>query len=178
MRLTVAMVLAMMGIVASANWLVQYPVNDWLTWGALTYPVSYFVTDLTNRIKGPASARKVVWSGFALAVVVSAFLAGPRIALASGAAFLVSQMLDIRVFDRLRRRAWWQPPLFSSVIGSAVDTALFFALAFYSTDMPWVTLAVGDYGVKLAIALLMLAPWWLALRGPRSAGRVFLSRFW
>lgn len=164
MRLTIFMVLAMMVIVASANWLVQYPINDWLTWGALTYPISYFVTDLTNRIKGPAAARKVVWSGFALAVVASAFLAGPRIALASGSAFLVSQMLDIRVFDRLRERAWWQPPLFSSAVGSAVDTALFFALAFYATGMPWVTLAVGDYGVKLAIALLMLAPWWLAVR--------------
>lgn len=170
MRLTVLMALAMMVIVASANWLVQYPVNDWLTWGALTYPVSYFVTDLTNRIEGPAAARKVVWSGFALAVLISVFLAGPRIALASGTAFVVSQMLDIRVFDRLRARGWWQPPLFSSVIGSAVDTLLFFALAFYATGMPWVTLAIGDYGVKLAVALLMLAPWWFALRR-RSAPR-------
>lgn len=174
MRLNAAMVVAMMLIVASANWLVQYPINDWLTWGALTYPVSYFITDLTNRIKGPAAARKVVWFGFALAVVLSAFVAGPRIALASGSAFLVSQMLDIRVFDRLRRRAWWQPPLFSSAVGSAVDTALFFALAFYATGMPWVTLAIGDYAVKLAIALLMLAPWWFALRrrgaGDRTSG--------
>ncbi|HKL53837.1 MAG TPA: queuosine precursor transporter [Wenzhouxiangellaceae bacterium] len=169
MRLTVTMVLAMMVIVASANWLVQYPINNWLTWGALTYPVSYFITDLTNRFKGPVMARKVVWFGFALAVVVSAFLAGPRIALASGTAFLVSQMLDIKVFDRLRRRAWWQPPLFSSVVGSAVDTALFFALAFYATGMPWVTLAIGDYGVKLVIAMLMLAPWWFALRA-RAGG--------
>lgn len=168
MRLTVAMVLAMMVIVASANWLVQFPINNWLTWGALTYPVSYFVTDLTNRLKGPRAARKVVWFGFALAVAVSAFLAGPRIALASGTAFLVSQMLDIKVFDRLRRRAWWQPPLFSSAVGSALDTVLFFALAFYATGMPWVTLAIGDYGVKLVIALLLLAPWWLALRGRRE----------
>ncbi|MGK7297131.1 MAG: queuosine precursor transporter [Candidatus Wenzhouxiangella sp. M2_3B_020] len=164
MPVTPWMVLAMMVIVASANYLVQFPVNDWLTWGALTYPVSYFVTDLTNRLRGPRSARRVVWTGFALAVVVSVALAGPRIALASGTAFLVSQMLDIRVFDRLRRRGWWQPPLFSSAVGSAVDTVLFFALAFYGTGMPWVTLAVGDYGVKLAIALLMLAPWWLAVR--------------
>ena len=144
------------------------PWDDWLTWGALTYPVSYFITDLTNRIKGPDTARKVVWFGFALAVAVSAFLAGPLIALASGTAFLVSQMLDIKVFDRLRRRAWWQPPLFSSAVGSAVDTLLFFALAFYATGMPWVTLAIGDYGVKLAIALLMLAPWWFALRRGRD----------
>jgi hypothetical protein len=164
---TALMVLAMIAIVASANFLVQFPVNDWLTWGALTYPVSYFVTDLTNRLRGPREARRVVWVGFALAVVVSAFVATPRIALASGTAFLVSQMLDIVVFDRLRRRAWWQPPLFSSAVGSAVDTALFFALAFYATGMPWVTLAIGDYGVKLAIALVMLAPWWLALRARR-----------
>jgi len=168
MRLTAMLVLAMMVIVASANWLVQYPINDWLTWGALTYPLSYFVTDLMNRLKGPAQARKVVWVGFALAVAASAFLATPRIALASGTAFLVSQMLDIKVFDRLRRRAWWQPPLFSSAVGSAVDTVLFFALAFYATGMPWVTLAIGDYGVKLAISLLMLAPWWFALRRGRN----------
>jgi hypothetical protein len=164
MPLTFILVLAMIAIVASANFLVQFPVNDWLTWGALTYPVSYFITDLANRLRGPAEARRVVWAGFALAVAVSVFLATPRIALASGVAFLVSQMLDIVVFDRLRRRAWWQPPLFSSAIGSAVDTALFFALAFYATGMPWVTLAIGDYGVKLGIALAMLGPWWLAVR--------------
>ncbi len=167
MTVTALMVLAMIAIVASANFLVQFPLNDWLTWGALTYPVSYFVTDLTNRLRGPREARRVVWVGFALAVVVSAFVATPRIALASGTAFLVSQMLDIVVFDRLRRRAWWQPPLFSSAVGSAVDTALFFALAFYATGMPWVTLAIGDYGVKLGIALVMLMPWWLALRARR-----------
>lgn len=164
MKLMLGMVAAMMLIVASANVLVQYPVNDWLTWGALTYPISYFVTDLTNRLRGPTAARRVVWAGFALAVLLSAVLATPRIALASGTAFLVSQLLDVAVFDRLRGRAWWQPPLFSSVVGSAVDTALFFALAFAGTAMPWVTLAVGDYGVKVAIAVVMLAPWWWVAR--------------
>lgn len=163
------MVLAMIVIVASANYLVQFPINDWLTWGALTYPISYFVTDATNRLNGPRDARRVVWVGFALAVVVSVWLATPRIALASGTAFLVSQLLDIQVFDRLRRARWWQPPLFSSVIGSAVDTLLFFSLAFYATGVPWVTLAIGDYGVKVAIALLMLAPWWLVIRNRSSA---------
>jgi len=172
MRLIVFLTLAMMAIVASANVLVQYPVNDWLTWGALTYPISYFVTDLANRLRGPHAARRVVWAGFALAVVLSAWLATPRIALASGAAFLASQMLDVSVFDRLRGRAWWQPPLFSSVIGSALDTALFFALAFAGTTMPWVTLAIGDYGVKVAIALAMLAPWWwVAARTRRDRSR-------
>jgi len=169
-NLTTMMIVAMMLIVASANYLVQFPVSAWLTWGAITYPVSYFVTDLTNRLRGPAPARRVVWYGFALAVLVSVWLAGLRIALASGTAFLVSQMLDIRVFDRLRGRGWWQPPLFSSAVGSALDTVLFFALAFYGTGMPWVTLAIGDYGVKLAIALLMLAPWW-ALARARSEPR-------
>ncbi len=169
------MVLAMMVIVASANYLVQFPINDWLTWGAITYPLSYFVTDLSNRLRGPIVARRVVWTGFALAVLVSAWLAGPRIALASGTAFLLSQLLDIRVFDRLRDRlndrGWWQPPLFSSVIGSALDTALFFALAFYGTGMPWVTLAIGDYGVKLGVAVAMLAPWWWLRRIPAEPGR-------
>ena len=163
-----AMVLAMIVIVASANYLVQFPINDWLTWGALTYPISYFITDLTNRLRGPRDARRVVWVGFALAVLVSTVLASPRIAIASGTAFVVSQMLDIAVFDRLRKQGWWQPPLFSSAIGSAVDTALFFALAFYATGVPWVTLAIGDYGVKLAIALVMLLPWWWVARTTRQ----------
>lgn len=172
MKLMVLMTAAMMVIVASANLLVQYPVNDWLTWGALTYPLSYFITDLTNRLRGPRAARRVVWAGFALAVLLSAALATPRIALASGTAFLVSQLLDVRVFDRLRGRAWWQPPLFSSVVGSAVDTALFFALAFAGTALPWVTLAIGDYGVKVAVALLMLLPWWWAVRRDSAKERV------
>lgn len=162
------MTLAMLVIVASANYLVQFPVNDWLTWGAVTYPLSFFVTDLTNRLRGPAAARRVVWTGFALAVAVSIWLASPRIALASGTAFLTAQMLDIQIFNRLRGKDWWQPPLVSSVIGSAVDTLLFFALAFVGTGMPWITLAAGDYAVKLALALLMLAPWfWLGRRPDR-----------
>jgi uncharacterized PurR-regulated membrane protein YhhQ (DUF165 family) len=155
---------AMVAIVASANYLVQFPVNDWLTWGALTYPVSYFITDLTNRYYGKVRARRVVFVGFVLAVLLSVWLASPRIALASGTAFLVSQLLDVAVFDRLRARRWWQAPLLSSTLGSFVDTALFFALAFYGTDMPWVTLAIGDYGVKLAIAVALLLPWWLVAR--------------
>jgi len=158
------LILAMVLVVASANYLVQFPVNDWLTWGALTYPVSYFVTDLTNRRFGPTSARRVIYIGFALAVVASIWLASPRIAVASGTAFLVSQLMDVAIFNRLGKRVWWQPPLFSSVIGSLVDTALFFALAFWGTTMPWVTLAIGDYGVKVAIALALLLPWRVVTR--------------
>ena len=157
------MVMAMVAIVASANYLVQFPISDWLTWGALTYPVSYFVTDLTNRWYGPARARRVVYIGFVLAVILSAWLASPRIALASGSAFLVSQLMDVAIFNRMRRRRWWQAPLISSVLGSLVDTVLFFFLAFYATDMPWATLAVGDYGIKLVIALMMLVPYRLVL---------------
>jgi len=156
--------LAMVVVVASANYLVQYPVNDWLTWGALTYPVSYFITDLTNRFYGKALARRVVLIGFVLAVLASIWLASPRIALASGSAFLMSQLMDVAIFDRLRSRPWWQPPLVSSTVGSLVDTVLFFALAFYGTGVPWVTLAIGDYAVKVLVALLLLAPWWLAAR--------------
>jgi len=158
--LTAAMVI----IVASANYLVQFPVNDWLTWGALTYPVSYFITDLTNRFYGKSRARQVVFVGFVLAVIASAWLASPRIALASGTAFLVSQLMDVAIFDHLRGGRWWQAPLISSTLGSLVDTGLFFALAFQGTGVPWVTLAIGDYGVKVAIAILLLAPWWLAAR--------------
>jgi uncharacterized PurR-regulated membrane protein YhhQ (DUF165 family) len=157
------LIAAMVAIVASANYLVQFPVNNWLTWGALTYPISYFVTDLTNRWYGADRARRVVYIGFVLAVALSAWLASPRIALASGTAFLVSQLMDVAIFNRLRTRAWWRAPLVSSILGSLVDTALFFALAFYGTGMPWVTLASGDYAVKVAIALLMLGPYRLVI---------------
>jgi uncharacterized PurR-regulated membrane protein YhhQ (DUF165 family) len=145
-------------IVVASNWLVQFPLNDLLTWGAITYPFSFLVTDLTTRLRGPVQARKVVWLGFGLAVLLSIWLATPRIALASGTAFLVGQLLDIQVFQRLRAGSWWRAPLVSSTLGSIVDTALFFSLAFAGTDMPWVTLALGDLGVKLIIAVLALVP--------------------
>lgn len=150
--------IAMVAVVAASNWLVQYPINDFLTWGALTYPVSFLVTDLTNRAFGPARARQVVYVGFALGVALSVWLADWRIAAASGSAFMAGQLLDISIFDRLRRSAWWRAPLASSVLGSIVDTALFFSLAFAGTDVPWVTLALGDLAVKLVLALLFLAP--------------------
>ncbi len=164
---------AMIVIVVASNILVQYPINDFLTWGALTYPVAFFVTDLTNRRFGAPAARRVVYAGFLLAVLASYFLATPRIALASGLAFLCAQLLDVAVFDRLRRqRRWWTAPLFSSSIASAFDTALFFAVAFAGTAVPWVTLGIGDYGVKLALALLMLVPYGLALRLVPGLGRL------
>jgi queuosine precursor transporter len=161
----VGAVAAMTLIVVASNILVQYPVNDWLTWGAFTYPLAFLVTDLANRRLGPAAARRVVYVGFALAVLCSAVLATPRIALASGTAFLVAQLLDVVVFDRLRRGIWWRAPLVSSVLGSTIDTALFFTLAFAATGLPWIGWAIGDLAVKFAVALVMLIPFRLLMGG-------------
>jgi uncharacterized PurR-regulated membrane protein YhhQ (DUF165 family) len=158
----------MVVIVAGSNVAVQYPINDWLTWGALTYPIAFLVTDLTNRRLGPAKARSVAYVGFALAVLLSIVLAGPRIALASGTAFLSAQLLDIMVFDRLRRLPWWQAPLASSGIASLWDTAVFFSLAFAGTGLPWITWAIGDLGAKAAMAGLLLLPF-RALMGRADA---------
>ncbi len=151
-------IVAMTIIVTASNVAVQYPINDWLTWGALTYPISFLVTDLTNRALGAKAARQVVYAGFAVAVVLSVAAAGPRIAAASGLAFLLAQLLDIAIFDRLRRAVWWHAPFVSSILASALDTALFFALAFAGSGLPWTTWALGDYGAKLAMAMAMLVP--------------------
>ena len=164
----VAAALAMTVIVVVSNILVQFPVNDWLTWGAFTYPVAFLVTDLANRRLGPGPARRVVYLGFALAVLTSIVLATPRIALASGTAFLAAQLLDVSVFDRLRRGRWWRAPLVSSTVASVLDTALFFTLAFAGTGLPWIGWGIGDLGVKLAVALAMLLPF-RALMGTRDA---------
>lgn len=170
--------LAMIVIVVAANILVQHPIHflglaDHLTWGGLTYPVSFLVTDLTNRHFGPDRARKVVIAGFIIGVVLSFVLATPRIAIASGTAFLIGQLLDIGVFNRLRRHEWWRAPLIGSVVGSAIDTALFFSIAFYGIEpmsvpvkffgivtMPlWVSLGATDFLVKVAIAFVALLPY-------------------
>ncbi|HEY9550329.1 MAG TPA: VUT family protein [Kiloniellaceae bacterium] len=156
-------ILAMVAIVALANYAVQFPINDWLTWGALTYPAAFLVTDLTNRTLGPRAARRVICVGFALAVVLSAWLATPRIAAASGIAFLTAQLLDVAVFNRLREQAWWRAPLVSSTLASVVDTALFFSIAFAATGLPWITWALGDFAVKLAMAAVMLLPFRLLM---------------
>lgn len=164
-------VTAMIVIVTGANIAVQYPINDWLTWGAFTYPVSFLVTDLTNRNMGPAVARRVVCVGFVLGVALSFYFAGWRIALASGSAFLVAQLLDVQIFDRLRRGIWWRAPFVSSTLASVIDTALFFGLAFAGTGLPWVTWAIGDYGVKLAMALGLLIPFRALMPSVRSLER-------
>lgn len=183
---------AMCAVVAASNFLVQFPVQgtigalnmaDLLTWGAFTYPAAFLVTDLTNRRFGPAKARQVVFAGFLLAVILSVVLATPRIAIASGTAFLVAQLLDVTVFDKLRQAAWWRAPLISSFAGSAIDTVLFFSIAFaaslsvfgpnddfaianapllgvFGAEAPrWVSWALGDFAVKLLMALVLLAPY-------------------
>lgn len=174
-------VLAMTLVVVASNILVQYPFKPWgledyLTWGAFTYPIAFLVTDLTNRRYGVGVARRLVAAGFVVAVALSAALATPRIAFASGAAFLAGQLLDVTVFNGLRRQAWWRAPLIGSLIGSALDTALFFSLAFagevtdtavypFGIEAPiWVGWAVSDFAVKVAMALLMLVPYGALLR--------------
>jgi len=181
-------ILAMAAIVVASNILVQFQFGDWLTLGAFTYPLAFLVNDVMNRVYGPDAARRVVWAGFAVGVVSSFIAAGfdattLRIALGSGLAFLTAQMLDVALFHALREGRWWRAPLASTLVGSTVDTALFFSIAFSgtlafinpadnvswaATELPllgagpvvplWVSLAVADWGVKLALALLALVP--------------------
>src|SRR5690625_5249421 len=145
-------------IVVSSNILVQYPINNWLTWGAVTYPIAFLVADVLNRRFGPAAARRVAYGWFVAALIISAWLASPRIAFASGFAFISAQLCDIYVFDRLRHRVWWQAPFIGGVAGATLDTFVFFSVAFVGTGMPWPTLLVGDLAVKLALNTFMLAP--------------------
>ena len=169
MQKLIVPVLAMVAVVVSSNFLVQYPVEavmadvnlaDWLTWGAFTYPAAFLVTDLTNRALGVKMTRQVVYVGFAVGVVLSLVLATPRIAVASGTAFLLAQLLDVTVFDWLRRNAiWWTAPLVGSVLGSILDTSLFFSLAFAGEDLPWMQWALGDFVAKITMALLFLIPY-------------------
>jgi len=156
-------ILAMAAVIVLSNVLVQHPINAWLTWGAFSYPVVFLVTDLTNRTMGPAAARRVAWIGFALAVAVSLALAPWRIALASGCAFILAQVLDIALFNRLRRLSWWKAPLLGSLAASVVDTAVFFYLAFAGSGMDWTLLAIGDLAVKGAMAIVLLAPYRMLL---------------
>jgi queuosine precursor transporter len=191
-------IIAMAAIVVASNILVQHPLGLWLTWGALTYPFSFLVTDLTNRIQGPAAARRVVLVGFVTGIGCSLIgtqimgefgpLVTLRIAIGSGTAFLVAQLLDVTVFDRLRRAAWWRAPLISTLVGSTLDTAIFFTTAFsaaliwlepandvswatatqpllgFGPDLPfWVSLAVADWCAKIALAIVALLPFRLTV---------------
>jgi len=149
----------MAGIVLLSNILVQYPINAWLTWGAFSYPVAYLVTDVCNRAYGPSVARRVAWVGFATGLGLSLCLSPRRIAAASASAFIVSQLLDVAIFNRLRRQSWWKAPLFGSAAASVIDTGIFFGLAFAGTEISWLHLAAGDLGVKLGMAFALLPPY-------------------
>ena len=162
-------------VVTLSNYLVQFPVNyiglqDVFTYGAFSYPVAFFITDLANRKYGKAVAKRIVYIGFVLGVALTLYfstdfsnLISKRIAIGSGSAFLIAQLLDVQVFDRLRKKVWFVAPLISSLIGSSVDTFLFFSIAFYGTGVNWVTLSLGDLFVKIFVALLMLIPFRILL---------------
>ena len=194
---------AMAVIVILSNILVRYPfkpfgLGELLTWGAFTYPFAFLANDLANRRFGMTAARIVVATGFVIAVILSVWLATPRIAIASGTAFAVAQILDLLIFDRMRSLAWWKAPLISSIVASAIDTVLFFRLAFapafagidgwfgmedgslgfpvtmFSYEMPlWVSLAIGDFLVKVLIGLVALLPYagLLRLTAPKPAAK-------
>ncbi|HUH60031.1 MAG TPA: VUT family protein [Candidimonas sp.] len=151
-------VAAMVLVVVGSNILVQYPINRWLTWGAISYPVAFLIADLLNRRFGPSAARRVAYAGFFAAVIISVWVATPRIAMASGLAFICAQLVDIQVFDRLRNQSWWRAPLVGGVAGATLDTFIFFSVAFAGTGVPWVSLLAGDLAVKLVVNATMLAP--------------------
>lgn len=149
---------AMIITVMISNFAVCFPLNDFLTWGAFTYPITFLVTELTNRFHGPAKARKVAYIGFFLGVVLSVLVAPLRIAAASGAAFLCSQLLDIALFSQIRKGPWWYAPLCASCIASLFDSMLFTVLAFWGQNVPLFSWALGDTCVKWAMDLLFLLP--------------------
>ncbi|MEM7672052.1 MAG: VUT family protein [Verrucomicrobiota bacterium] len=151
-------------VVAASNYLVQFPINEWLTIAAFTYPIAFWVTDMTNRWAGPRDARKVAYAGLIIGLILSAIIAPVRIALASSAAFLSSQLLDILIFNRLRNRPWWQAPFLGSLSASVLDTVIFFSLAFAGTGIDWLMLAGGDLTAKFFMAGVLLLPYRFALR--------------
>jgi len=167
--------LLMGAVVLISNYLVQFPIRYYgldkiLTYGAFSYPVAFLITDLTNRSFGKYVARKIVYLGFIIGICFTLFfstnfsnLISIRIAIGSGTAFLVAQLIDVQVFDQLRKKKWFIAPLVSSFIGSTIDTLLFFSISFYGTDVPWITLSLGDLSVKIFVALIMLIPFRILL---------------
>ena len=162
-------------VVLSSNYLVQFPIKYYgleeiLTYGAFSYPIAFLITDLANRSYGKLVARKIVYFGFSIGISFTLIfstnfgdLISVRIAIGSGTAFLVAQLLDVQIFDKLRKREWFIAPLTSSLIGSTIDTFLFFSISFYATGIPWVTLSLGDLAVKILVALVMLIPFRILL---------------
>ena len=172
----------LMGVVVlSSNYLVQFPIkyyglDEMLTYGAFSYPIAFLITDLANKTYGKVFARKIVYIGFAIGISFTllfstnfADLISVRIAIGSGSAFLVAQLLDVQIFDKLRKKKWFVAPLTSSFIGSTVDTFLFFSISFYATGIPWFTLSLGDLAVKIFVALIMLIPFRLFLGTIKAA---------
>ena len=174
-RLLLLLPVLMGVVVLSSNYLVQFPIKYYgleeiLTYGAFTYPIAFLITDLANRSYGKLVARKIVYIGFIIGISFTLFfttnfsnLISVRIAIGSGTAFIVAQLIDVQIFDKLREKEWFVAPLTSSFIGSVVDTFLFFSISFYGTGIAWVTLSVGDLAVKIFVALLMLIPFRLLL---------------
>ena len=174
-KLFILLSLLMGAVVLSSNYLVQFPINYYglneiLTYGAFSYPIAFLITDLANRSFGKTVARKIVYFGFLIGIIFTVLLSTDfadyisiRIAIGSGTAFLFSQLLDIQIFNRLRKKQWFVAPLTSSIIGSTVDTFLFFSISFYATGIPWITLSLGDLSVKILVALIMLIPFRLLL---------------
>ena len=162
-------------VVLTSNYLVQFPIKYYglekiLTYGALSYPIAFLITDLANRSYGKLGARKIVYIGFTIGIIFTLFfstnfsdLISVRIAIGSGTAFLVAQLLDVKIFDQLREKKWFVAPLASSFIGSIVDTFLFFSISFYGTGVSWVTLSLGDLIIKILVSLIMLIPFRLLL---------------
>ncbi len=163
-------------VVLASNYLVQFPIKYYgleeiLTYGAFSYPIAFLITDLANRSFGKIVARKIVYIGFAIGISFTLLfstnftdLISIRIAIGSGTAFLVAQLLDVQIFDKLRKKEWFVAPLTSSLIGSAIDTFIFFSISFYGTGIPWITLSLGDLSVKIFVALMMLIPFRLLLK--------------
>tara|TARA_B100001245_G_C22802393_1_gene386730 strand:+ start:296 stop:883 length:588 start_codon:yes stop_codon:yes gene_type:complete len=174
-KLFLLLALLMALVVSLSNYLVQFPVNffglkNFLTYGAFSYPVAFLITDLANRRYGKNTANRIVYLGFALGLFLTLYfstnfsdLISIRIAIGSGTAFLVAQLIDVQIFDRLRKKIWFVAPLTSSIFGSIIDTFLFFSISFYGTNMNWITLSFGDLSVKIFISLVMLIPFRLLL---------------
>ena len=180
-RLFLFLSFLMGGVVLTSNYLVQFPIKYYdldkiLTYGAFSYPIAFLITDLANRSYGKIVARKIVYIGFVIGIAFTFFfstnfsdLISIRIAIGSGTAFMVAQLLDVQIFDKLRKKKWFVAPLTSSFIGSIVDTFLFFSISFYGTGMPWITLSLGDLTVKILVAFLMLIPFRLLLNTLKAA---------
>ena len=175
-KLFLLLSLVMGAVVLSSNYLVQFPIKYYgleevLTYGAFTYPIAFLITDLANRTYGKLIAKNIVYIGFIIGICFTlifstnfADLISVRIAIGSGIAFLVAQLLDVKIFDYLRKKEWFVAPLTSSIIGSIVDTFLFFSISFYATGVPWITLSLGDLAVKIFVTLLMLIPFRILLK--------------